>query len=70
MGCVMGKMKQHFADDFGNTFAVNDIGERVYQCGWNAALEEAAKQIEQMPFGEDTVASFAVFLRNMKERMP
>jgi len=70
MGCVMGKMKQHFTDDFGSVFSVNDIGERVYMHGWNAALEEAAKQIQQMPFEADTVASFAVFLRNMKERLP
>ena len=34
-----------------------------------AALEEAAKQVEAMPFG-DTSASFAIFLRNLKERMP
>jgi len=59
-------MKDLFTQDFGDIFAVNDIGERVYQCGWNAALEDAAKQIEKMPFG-DTSASFAVFLRNMKE---
>lgn len=61
-------MKDNFTQDFGDIFAVNDIGERVYMCGWNAALEDAAKQIEQMPFG-DTSASFAVFLRGMKERM-
>ncbi len=61
-------MKDNFTQDFGDIFAVNDIGERVYQCGWNAALEDAAKQIEKMPFG-DTSASFAVFLRNMKERL-
>ena len=70
MGCVMGKMKQHFMSAFGDDLSPNDIAERVYTQGWNTALEEAAKQIEQMPFGEDTVASFAVFLRNMKERMP
>lgn len=59
-------MKDNFAQDFGDIFHVNDIGERVYQSGWNAALEEAAKQIQAMPFG-DTAASFAVFLRGMKE---
>ena len=61
-------MKDNFNQDFGDIFHVNDIGQRVYQCGWNAALEEAAKQIQAMPFG-DTAASFAVFLRNMKEPM-
>jgi hypothetical protein len=63
-------MKQHFTQEFGDIFRVNDIGERIYQCGWNAALEEAAKQIDQMPFGDDTIASFTVFLRDMKEPIP
>ena len=63
-------MKQHFTQDFGDIFAVNDIGERVYQNGWNAALEEAAKRIQEMPFGADTVASFTVYLRDMKEPIP
>jgi hypothetical protein len=62
----MGKMKQHFMETFGNDLSPNDIAERAYQNGWNAALEEAAKQISAMPFG-DTAASFAVFLRDMKE---
>lgn len=62
-------MKQHFMSTFGDDLSPNDIAERVYTQGWNTALEEAAKQIEQMPFG-DTSASFAIFLRNLKERMP
>ena len=62
-------MKQHFMETFGNDLSPNDIAERVYQNGWNAALEEAAKQIQAMPFG-DTAASFVVFLRNMKEPIP
>jgi hypothetical protein len=63
-------MKQHFMETFGNDLSPNDIGERVYQNGWNAALEEAAKQISAMPFGGDTIASFTVFLRDMKEPIP
>jgi hypothetical protein len=65
----MGKMKQHFMETFGNDLSPNDIAERVYQNGWNAALEEAAKQISAMPFGGDTIASFVVYLRGMKEPM-
>lgn len=42
--------------------------ERFHTLTRNAALEEAAKQIQAMPFG-DTAASFAIFLRNMKEPM-
>lgn len=33
----------------------------------NAVLEEVAKEIEKMTaFGPDTIASFAVYIRNMK----
>jgi hypothetical protein len=31
----------------------------------NQTLEEVAKEIEKLPFG-DTAASFAIFVRNMK----
>lgn len=31
----------------------------------NETLEEVAKEIEKLPFG-DTAASFAIFVRNMK----
>ena len=31
----------------------------------NEVLEEVAKEIEKLPFG-DTAASFAIFVRNMK----
>lgn len=61
------KMKDKFIEDFGTTFAVNDIGERVYQCGWNAALDEAARQIALMTSLGDTAASFAVFVKNLRE---
>lgn len=33
----------------------------------NRTLEEVAKEIEKMKvFGQDTIASFAVYIRNMK----
>ena len=33
----------------------------------NDVLEEVAKEIEKMKvFGQDTIASFAVYIRNMK----
>lgn len=63
-------MKDSFTQDFGDIFAVNDIGERIYQSGWNAALDEAVKQIQAMPFGGDTIASFVVYLKDMKEPIP
>jgi hypothetical protein len=34
----------------------------------NEVLEEVAKEIEKMTaFGQDTIASFAVYIRNMKQ---
>ena len=35
----------------------------------NQVLEEVAKKFDAMPFG-DTAASFARFVRNMKEKAP
>ena len=42
-----------------------DIVETAHSIGWNAALDDAATRISQMPFG-DTAASFAVFIKNLK----
>jgi len=34
----------------------------------NQTLEEVAKEIEKMTaFGQDTIASFAIYIRNMKQ---
>lgn len=59
----------------------DDIQDYVASSGWrkrqindrdtnnirNATLEEVAKEIEKMTaFGNDTIASFAVFVRRMK----
>lgn len=34
----------------------------------NQTIEEVAKEIEKMTvFGQDTIASFAVYIRNMKQ---
>ena len=43
-----------------------DTGEVVEVVLRNAAIEEVAKEIDKLPFG-DTTASFAVFVRNMKK---
>ena len=43
-----------------------DIVETAHSIGWNAALDDAYKQVAQMPFGNDTLASFAVFIKNLK----
>ena len=50
---------------------LNDMGQPyhydvfVSRSQRNAVLEEVAKEFERMPFG-DTSASFAAFVRNMK----
>ena len=47
--------------------------EQVYaktliQVTRNQTLEEVAREIEKMTaFGQDTIASFAVYIRNMKQ---
>ena len=43
-----------------------DTGEVVEVVLRNAAIEEVAKEIDKLPFG-DTTASFAIFVRNMKK---
>jgi hypothetical protein len=41
--------------------------EYVMPVDRNEVLEEVAKEIEKMKaFGQDTIASFAVYIRNMK----
>ena len=42
--------------------------DKKYLAGWNAALELAAFEIEHMKgFGNDTISSFAIFIRGMKK---
>ena len=43
--------------------------DRMYESGWNSALEMAAYRIVhdfKHAFGEDTVASFAAYIKGMK----
>lgn len=48
--------------------AVNNIKDN-YTAGWNAALEIAAAKTDEFKpaFGDDTCASWAVWLRRMKQ---
>ena len=43
-----------------------DIVETAHGIGWNAALDNASTRVAQMPFGNDTIASFAVFIKSLK----
>ena len=42
-----------------------DAARWVFASGWNAALEEFMKRLNAMPFGDDTKASFAVYIGSM-----
>jgi len=40
----------------------------MWQIGYNTAIERVAQAIEEMQaFPKDTLASFAIFIRNMKD---
>ena len=40
----------------------------MYDIGWNSALEMAAFKIEKLTgFGQDTVSSLAIYIREMKK---
>ena len=44
--------------------------DRMYESGWNSALEMAAYRIVhdfRHAFGEDTVASFAAYIKGLKK---
>jgi hypothetical protein len=44
-----------------------DAARQVFRTGWNAALDEFVSRLRQLPFGDDTLASFAVFIKEMKD---
>ena len=60
-------MKNYFLKAFGDIFSLNDVAPRIYQQGWNDALAEAARRVNELPFGEDTKASFSVYFIQMME---
>jgi hypothetical protein len=42
-----------------------DAARFVFVSGWNSAMEEAMKRVNDMPFGNDTRASFAIYFQQM-----
>jgi hypothetical protein len=58
--------QDHYERLFGE-FGLNpqDAARWVFASGWNAALDELIKRINSMPFGNDTRASFAVYIGSM-----
>ena len=47
-----------------------DAARWVFASGWNSALEELMKRVNAMPFGNDTRASFAVYIGQMMHINP
>ncbi len=48
----------------------NDAAWLVFLSGWNAALERASSQLRDnfnLPFGKDTVDSFACYVKDISE---
>ncbi len=60
------KMKEHYEQKFGEFFGESEAAPSIYAHGWNDALDEAARQVMGMPFGNDTKASFAVFFKQLR----
>ena len=42
-----------------------DAAKFIFLSGWNSAMQEAMKRVNQMPFEADTRASFAVYFQQM-----
>ena len=62
------KIKDYFQEIFGE-FEMNpsDIAELVFRAGWNSAVNEAIKKMDQLPFGKDTQDSFKIWIKEIKE---
>ena len=60
--------KQEFNDMEKQSKARQESVERSLNPYRNQVIEEVARKIETMQgFGQDTIASFAIFIRSMKE---
>lgn len=66
MGVQKTKARKAFEALY-NQFQLSDSDAAwiVFKNGWDAALDEAANQFEQMPFG-DTSASFSAYAKGLK----
>jgi hypothetical protein len=62
------KVKNYFQEIFGELeMEPNDLAEIVFRAGWNSAVDEAIKKMDQLPFGKDTQNSFAIWIKEIKE---
>ena len=56
----------HYERLFGDLgLSPKDAARWVFASGWNAALDEFTRRLNAMPFGDDTKASFAVYIGSM-----
>lgn len=49
---------------------IAEQADKLYEAGWNSALEMAAFRLQndfKRSFGEDTLASIAVYIKEMKK---
>lgn len=57
---------EHYDRLFGEYgLSPKDAAKWVFAAGWNAALDEFTRRLNAMPLGDDTRASFAVYLGAM-----
>jgi hypothetical protein len=57
---------EHYDQLYGDLgLSPNDAAKWVFISGWNSAMQEAMKRVQAMPFGNDTKASFAIYLQQM-----
>ncbi len=61
----------HFEQLYGDlNLSPNSAVKTIFLSGWNAAMQEASNQVNAMPFGNDTRASFSVYFQQMMEVEP
>lgn len=55
----------HFQALYGHLeLSEDDAALNVFLSGWNTAMHEMMEQVNKMPFGNDTRASFAVYFQS------
>jgi len=43
------------------------MAELVFRAGWNSAMDEASKRVDNLPFSKDTQDSFRIWIKEIKE---
>jgi hypothetical protein len=62
------KIKDYFQEIFGEfEMKPSDMAELVFSAGWNSAMDEASKRVDDLPFSKDTQDSFRIWIKEIKE---